>query len=183
MKKELRKEFRTLRNIYSGKDKASRACEERFLNSEEYQRCKALFIFLSFGSEIETRDIIDRALEDKKLVALPYMTGKPHEMLFLKIQSLKDLVKNSTGIYEPVFKEENTVVSDKDTIIVVPGLAFDKNGYRIGYGGGYYDKYMSENEYMKAIGLCFDFQITDSIPTDEYDVKSDIIITDRRVIK
>lgn len=183
MKSHLRKKYKVLRNQFQGAKEASRLAEEKFLKSDFYKRSEAIFTFLSYGSEIDTYLIVERALSDKKLVALPYMTGRPHEMVFIKINSLSDIVKNKIGIYEPVYNEENIVVSDENTIIIVPGLVFDLKGYRIGYGGGYYDKYLSENTYMLSAGLAYDFQITDRLPSDEYDVRTDLIITDRRVIK
>ncbi len=183
MKNELRKKYRALRNTYCESVLSSKLVTDKFLNSEEYKSCNEIFIFLSFGSEIETRHIIKKALEDNKIVALPYMTGKPHEMVFIKISSLSELVKNKIGIYEPVYNEENIVLSNENTIIIVPGLVFDINKNRLGYGGGYYDKYLSENKYMLSVGLCFDIQITEYVPTDKNDVKPDIIITDRRIIK
>lgn len=183
MKKELRKKYKEIRKNIKNRDIASKKAANIFLELEEYKNCNSLFIFLSFGSEIETQFIIERAISDGKKVALPYMTGKPHEMVFIEINSLNDLVKNLIGIYEPIYNKDNIVVSDSSTIVVVPGLAFDSDGYRIGYGGGYYDKYLSENIYYKSVGICFEEQITESIPTDKYDVKTDIIVTDRRVIK
>lgn len=182
MKPQIRKKYKALRNEFKDAKQASQIITDKFLNSKEYKECDAIFTFLSFGSEVETRYIIEKALSDNKLIALPYMTDKPHEMVFIKINSLCDLVKNKIGIYEPVFDDKNIVKSNDKTLIIVPGLAFDTKGYRIGYGGGYYDKYLSENEYMYSVGLAYDFQIADNIPTDEYDVNTDIIITDRRTI-
>ncbi len=183
MKNEIRKRYKALRNSFCKSETSSKAAAENFIKSEEYKNCKSLFIFLNFGSEIKTEYIIKKALNDNKTVALPYMTEKPHEMVFIKITSLSELVKNKTGIFEPVYNIENIVKSDIDTIIVTPGLAFDYKGNRLGYGGGYYDKYLSENKYMASIGLCFDFQITDYIPAERNDIKIDILITDRRIIK
>ncbi|MGN1318761.1 MAG: 5-formyltetrahydrofolate cyclo-ligase [Lachnospirales bacterium] len=180
MKKELRKKYKALRDKYNSMEK-SEIVANKFLSSSYYKDCKSVFTFLSFGSEIDTYKIVKKALEDEKMVALPYMTGKPHEMVFIKINSLYELKKNKIGILEPYYNEENIVKSDKDTIIIVPGLVFDLEGYRIGYGGGYYDKYLSENSYMLSVGLAFDFQLVDAIAFDEYDVKTDVVITDGRV--
>lgn len=183
MKNEIRKRYKSMRNSFCESLAASRAVAQSFLKYDKYKECKSLFIFLSFGSEIETRDIINNALKDNKIVALPYMTEKPHEMVFIKINSLSETVKNKMGIYEPEYDKGNIVKSDKNTLIAVPGLAFDIKGSRLGYGGGYYDKYLSENEYLCAVGLCFDFQITDYVPTDRNDIRINTIITDRRVIE
>lgn len=183
MKSELRKKYKKLRDDFKYNRTTSKTISDKFLNLQEYKECKSIFIFYSFGSEIYTIDIIKQALSDGKTVALPYMTKNPHEMFFIMIKDLSELVKNKIGIYEPVYNKDNIVVSDKETIIIVPGLVFSNDKYRIGYGGGYYDKYLSENKYLKSIGLAFDFQITDEIPKDKYDIQTDIIITDRRIIE
>ncbi len=182
MKDLLRKKYKILRKEFQNNKEASCIAAEKFLSSDEYKKCRRLFIFASYGSEINTWDIISKSLNDGKLTALPYMTGKPHEMVFIRINSVNELCQNKIGIYEPLYNEKNVVVSDDTTIIAVPGLVYDTRGYRVGYGGGYYDKYLLENKYMLSVGLAFDFQIADKVPNDEYDVKTDMIITEGRKI-
>lgn len=182
LKSILRNKYKALRNEFKNSSKASKLASARFLNTDEYKSCRSVFAFFSFGSEIHTSYIINKAIADSKTVALPYMTGRPHEMVFIRINTLDDLVKNIIGIYEPIYREENIITSDENTIIITPGLVFDDKGGRIGYGGGYYDKYLSENKYMLSVGLAFDFQIAYNVVTDDRDVNVDMIITDRRTI-
>ena len=111
------------------------------------------------------------------------MTGKPHEMVFLKIDGLDNLVENKYGILEPVFNEEDIVNSDESTFIIVPALVLDNNKNRMGYGGGFYDKYLSENRYLCSVGIAYDFQIVENVPTEENDVPLDIIVTNRGIVK
>lgn len=181
MKTQLREKYKKLRKEFADKE-ASINAQEMFLSSEFYKASKSVFAFYSFGSEIDTHYIAKKVLSDNKILALPYMTGKPHEMVFIRINSPNELVKNKIGIYEPVYHEESILEPDESTVIIVPGLVYDLRGYRIGYGGGYYDKYLSENKYMVSVGLAYDFQITQRVPNDENDVKLNLTITDRRVI-
>lgn len=176
-KKEIRKKYREIRKNLEGH------ITEDFFETDMYIKADKIFTFVSYGSEIDTYAIINKALKDNKIVAVPYMTGNPHEMVFLKINSLDELKSNKIGIPEPEYKNENIVLSDKGTLIIVPGLAFDREFYRIGYGGGYYDKYLSENEYAVSAGVCYEKQITDLVPRDEYDIKIDVIVTDRRILR
>ncbi len=176
-KREIRKKFKEIRKNLRGN------ITEDFFESDIYVKAGKIFTFVSYGSEINTCTIIKKAFEDKKEVAVPYMTGKPHEMVFLKINSFDELKPNKMGIPEPEYNRENIMISDKNTLVIVPGLAFDSEFYRTGYGGGYYDKYLSENEYAIAAGVCFEEQITDRVPRDEYDVKMDVIVTDRRILR
>ena len=174
-KKDIRKKYREVRKGLKGS-----VCS-LFYESDIYANAKYIFTFVSYGSEINTYELIERAINDNKTVAVPYMTGEAHSMVFIEINSLNELKPNKIGIYEPEYREENIVMSDKNTVIIVPGLAFDKKFARIGYGGGYYDKYLSENVYNKAVGVCFEEQICDSLPEDKYDVKVDVIVTDKNI--
>lgn len=174
-KSEIRKRFKEIRKNLKGN------ISRNFFKTELYKNAEGVFTFVSFGSEIGTYELINKALEEDKCVAVPYMTGEPHEMVFIKINSIDELMPNKIGILEPVYNEENIVKSDKKTLIIVPGLAFDKEFYRIGYGGGYYDKYLSENEYMSAVGVCFEEQLTDVVPREDTDRTVNIIVTDKAV--
>lgn len=179
-KKSLRKEMLEKRNSIPKevRHKKSLVIKEKLLSDPDYKACESLFCYLSFRSETETEEIITAALYEGKTVALPYMTEKKGEMVFVKISSLADLVKNSFGIYEPVPKEENIVFPTDKTVIIVPGAVFSKDGGRIGYGGGYYDRYLSRFKSMCTIGIGFREQLCDKIPADKYDIGLDKIITD-----
>lgn len=99
-------------------------------------------------------------------------------MVFIKINSLENLVTSSYGILEPVGDKSNFNV-DNLGLIVMPGLAFDKQGNRLGYGGGYYDKFLSSNKIdNKKIALAYDFQVLDKVPSEKHDIKIDSIITE-----
>lgn len=174
-KDEIRKRFKEMRKKLRGN------ITSEFLKTDIYIKASVIFVFVSFSTEIGTVELINKALSDGKIVAVPYMTGKPHEMVFIEIKSMEELKPNKIGILEPEYKYENIIKPDKNTVIIVPGLAFDKDFYRIGYGGGYYDKYIDENEYMLTVGVCFEEQITDVVPRDERDRAVDIIVTDKKI--
>lgn len=145
---------------------------------EEYKRCKEIFIYLSFGAEVITEDFINFALNEGKTVALPYITQNKGEMVFIKINSLSGLIENSYGIKEPVYDEKNIVTPTESALFIAPGLAFSKEGRRLGYGGGYYDRYLSKYKTLCNIGVCFKQQLIKNVPTDIYDIQLDKIITD-----
>lgn len=174
-KKEIRKRFKEIRKNLRG------SISSEFFKTDLYKKADTIFSFVSYGTEIGTIELINQALSDGKTVAVPYMTGKPHEMVFIKINAIEELKPNKIGILEPEYKVENIIKSDKNTVIIVPGLAFDKEFYRVGYGGGYYDKYIDENEYMSTVGVCFEEQITDIVPREEMDRAVDIIVTDKGI--
>lgn len=174
-KKEIRKRFKEIRKKLRGN------ISSEFYNTDLYKNAHSIFTFVSYGDEIGTYELINRSIADNKEVAVPYMTGKPHEMVFIKIYSVSELKPNKIGILEPEYNYKDIIKSDKYTLIIAPGLAFDREFYRIGYGGGYYDKYISENQYMSIVGVCFEEQITDILPREKYDIPVDIIVTDKNI--
>ncbi len=175
-KTELRKKFKEIR-----KNIIPHNITPHIFGIDIYKNASAVFSFVSCGTEIGTRHFIETALRDNKIVAVPLMRDKG-EMVFIKIGSLAELEPNRYGIPEPKYDTDKILTPNKGTLIAVPGLAFDKNGYRLGYGGGYYDRYLKGKEYMAALGFCYEKQITDSLPYDEYDIAVDGIATERRII-
>lgn len=170
-KKELRKKYKEVRKDLSGN------ITDKLYTDEVYKNSKSVFTFVSYGSEIGTFELINKAFDDGKIVAVPFMTGKPHEMVFIKINSIEELKPNKIGILEPEYNINNVIKSDTNTLIIVPGLVFDNDFYRIGYGGGFYDKYIDENKYMCTVGVCFDEQITKCVPREKTDKPVDIVVT------
>ncbi|MCD8089478.1 MAG: 5-formyltetrahydrofolate cyclo-ligase [Clostridiales bacterium] len=178
-KKTFRKEMIKKRDLIPPETRHEKSLiiTEKLLAEEVYKDCREVFCYLSFRSETETEGFINTALNDGKTVALPYMTKNKGEMVFIKINSLSELVKNSFGIYEPKPAAENTAEPGNKTIIIVPGVAFSRDSFRMGCGGGYYDRYLSRYGFMCKIGICFAEQICENIPTDEYDIRMDKVIT------
>ena len=185
IKKELRKKFAEERNAMPLEeiDNKSNSIVKILLGTEEYKKAKRIFTFVNANSEPITIPLIEQAWKDGKMVAVPKMTGKPHEMVFVEIKSMEELEPNKYGIREPKLTEGKVVLSDKDTIMIVPALAIDKEGYRLGYGGGYYDKYISENDSMANIGIAFSRQVIEKVPISENDMKLDMVITEKGRIK
>lgn len=178
-KQQLRKSAKEIRGSISLKQKLAydEAIYKRIIESEAYKASKVIFIFVSFGSEITTHNIINKALDDNKVVCIPKIISKSEGMKACAIESLSELKPNKFGILEPV-DTNNEVNSDKIDLAIVPGLFFDLNGGRIGYGAGYYDRFLKfVRKDTKKIGIAYDFQIIDKVPMDENDVYMDFIIT------
>lgn len=182
MKKELRKEIIKKRDELDCIEKIikDKKIIEKLKDTKEYKEAKGIFVYIGFGSEINTKILIEDALKDGKEVYVPKVIKK--EMVFIKINSLENLVTSSYGILEPIGDKSNFNV-DNLGLIVMPGLAFDKQGNRLGYGGGYYDKFLSSNKIdAKKIALAYDFQVLDKVPSEEHDIKIDSIITEDKEI-
>ena len=187
-KKSIRKNILEARNNLDTheKKKMDNIIEKKFLNSKEYICAKNIFIYISYGSEINTKNIILKAIKDNKNVYVPRTEIKTRNMDAVNIISFDKLIRNPYGILEPS-NEELSIDPNELDLIVVPGVAFDNNKGRMGYGAGYYDRYFSKisEKYYKRINkvaLAYDFQIIDHIPMDKNDVPVDSIITTSKII-
>lgn len=151
---------------------------QNVINSQFFLKAKIIFIFVSFGSEVDTHRLIEYALMKGKTVCVPKVSLTKKTMDAVEINFLDDLKKSSYGILEPIY-HDNLIEAEKIDLVIVPGLAFDVNGGRLGYGGGYYDKFFTKvNISVKKIGLAYSFQIIDKIPVCEHDVLLDGLISD-----
>lgn len=142
------------------------------------KKAKNVFIYVSFQKEVDTHSLINYFLAQGKTVAVPLVISKEKGMIAIIIDGISQLTPNKMGILEPVY-DENRILQPKDIdLLIVPGLAFDKNGGRIGYGGGFYDRYMAKvKENVPRIAVAYDFQILDFIPMEKHDMKVDYVIT------
>ena len=167
-KKALRKEFLALRNASPEKELSLSQLEE----FAEFKNAKTIFCYVSAGSEVKTHFLIEKMLKEKRVV-VPYCTDKEGNMIAVEIKSLDDLKEGLFGIAEPVSPIEFS--KEKIDFAIVPAIAFDKNGYRLGYGKGYYDKFLSDITPYK-LGVCKSELYVEELPHDELDVKMDKVI-------
>lgn len=157
--------------------------QKRFLDSGVFRAARRLSLYSSFRNEVLTDEVFQRSADEGREVYYPRVirSEKPH-LAFFRVGHLSELAPGSYEIPEP---EEHEAKSDPDTfdIVVVPGIAFDVRGGRIGYGKGYYD--MALKEYKKpVVALAYDFQVlNEAIPIEPHDIKVSVIVTEKRVIK
>ncbi len=178
-KTQLRKEFRALRARIDQRDILSeRICDILFEN-DFYKNADIVFCYCSVSSEVSTDRIIIRSLEDKKRVALPKCIDSDGNMIFYYISSLSDLSVGMYGITEPT-TDLVADASDNKALCLVPGLAFSLEGYRLGYGKGYYDRFL-QNFGGVSIGLCFGECLVKTLPSDVFDRKVNYIITENNL--
>ncbi|MCB2311776.1 5-formyltetrahydrofolate cyclo-ligase [Clostridium tagluense] len=150
----------------------------------EFLNCKNIMLYLSFNNEVDTYALAKWCLDNGKKVIVPYCIKETREIIPFEINNLtKDLTKSSFGIMEPkhdILKKANTCDID---LIIVPGVVFDKHCNRIGFGAGYYDRFLPKRvKNTPTIGIAFDYQVISKIPTGTYDVPLDFIITEKRII-
>lgn len=157
----------------------SKEITEMFLNLDMVINSSKLLLYYSIRNEIITHELIKNLLMMEKEVYLPYISNDKKNIKIAQITNLlSDMQDGAFGIKEPVNKDNSDI--NKMDIIVVPGLIFDRNGYRIGYGGGYYDRLLgSLNNDITTIGLAYEDFLQDSLPVENFDIPVDIIITEK----
>jgi 5-formyltetrahydrofolate cyclo-ligase len=181
MKAQLRKQMLLLKNQLTKEQikEYSKEIEKKLLESQVYSQCNTIYTYVAFNQEVQTQKIILRGLEENKRIAVPKVLKDRIE--FFYIESFDDLVPGCKGILEPINKK---IAFDKDVLMIMPGLAFDLIHNRLGYGGGYYDKYISthRDSNFHKIALAYDFQVVPKMETNFYDQKVDSIITPTRLL-
>lgn len=160
---------------------ASLAAQDNLLSLEEYVSSGSVALYAAVHQEVDTALIFAAAIAAGKRVFYPALSG--NEMLFRQVENQNSLRKGAYGIPEPCTNGIE-YQADQAELIVVPGVAFDLTGQRVGYGKGYYDRFLNHSaRKAHLVGLCHDFQLIDkTVPAEIHDIQMDIIVTDRRII-
>ena len=155
----------------------SRLIAEQFWELPAIQKAHSILFYASMPGEVDTLAMIEKAIFSGKRVALPIVEQNQRKIIPTVISSMEDVHKGTYGIAEPYFDPDKTLdVKDLDAV-VVPGLAFDRLHHRLGRGAGYYDRFLSTlPKTVTTVGLAFDFQLTESLPTETHDVRLQQII-------
>jgi len=179
-KEELRKQISEKRKTLSDEFIAinSKEIARKLFSMDEYKDAETIYIYMDFKSEVSTKEIIEDALLKGKRVAIPKVVND--EIEFYYINSINDVSIGNFGIREPI---SSNLAQNELPLIIIPGVAFDKNRHRIGYGRGFYDKYLAKNKVVAKIALAFEFQLMEEIPFDDYDEILDIIITEKSIVQ
>ena len=150
-------------------EKKSKLIQEFVINSNEFPSAKVVGAYFAFGSEVKTDLIIERSRMLNKKLVLPRV--EEDKIRFYELTSSKCLIRSRFGIMEPLPQKRESKID----LLIVPGIAFDKKGYRLGYGKGYYDRLLSSKQTF-SIGLAYSFQLLESLPHDRYDKRLDAIV-------
>lgn len=149
----------------------------KLINSKEYVNAQHIFIYVSLKDEVDTYKIIEDSILRKKHIYVPKVISEEKIMKAVQINSISELELGYYGVYEPV-NLEKAIGEKYIDLVIVPGMAFDYEGGRLGYGGGFYDKFLSRlNPKVPKIALAYEFQLISKVPTEKHDVKVDRIIT------
>lgn len=178
MKESIRKEILNKRLGHRQIEEQSAKIAEKFCSLPEVKNAKNILLYYPHKNEVDTKPLIEKLLKKSDIsVFLPKVSGK--DILPVQVKDLSSLKSGYAGIKEP----EGSSTDPKELdVVVVPAIAFDKRGHRLGYGKGYYDRFLKRTDALK-VGFAFDFQVVDELPVEEHDIPVDLIITPTRVIK
>ena len=173
-KQELRRTIREQKRAMTAEDIQRRSARlaELFFQSEAYRGAKTIYGYLPYNQEVRTVPMLEQALKDGKRVAVPKCYGD--EMKFIFMDDLSKVEKGYAGIPEPI--ADGPVADDPTALVLMPGLAFDPQGHRIGYGGGFYDKFLAQEPDHPTLALCYDFQMLPHLETEEFDIPVDCVL-------
>lgn len=173
-KQELRRAIRERKRAMTEAEIRSRSeiLAEKFAASDAYQAARTIYGYLPYNQEVRTVPMLQRALDDGKKVAVPKVYGD--NMKFIYLDDLTQVAKGYAGIPEPI--ADAPVAQDETALVLMPGLAFDRQGHRIGYGGGFYDKFLAREPHHPTLALCYEFQMQETLPTEEFDIPVDTVI-------
>lgn len=173
-KQELRRAIRERKRAMTEEEivKRSNALAEKFYNSPAYQAASTIYGYLPYNQEVRTIPMLQRALDEGKRVAVPKVYGE--EMRFIYLEDLTQVSKGYAGIPEPI--ADAPVAEDQRALVLMPGLAFDPQGHRIGYGGGFYDRFLAQEPHHPTLALCYEFQMQAHLDTEEFDIPVDTVL-------
>jgi 5-formyltetrahydrofolate cyclo-ligase len=189
IRSSVRKEMIALRKGTSAEvqQAESNAIFEKIYEMPEYAAATEVFLYASVNGEVATENFAKKVLADGKKLAYPVSEKGSSDMEFYYINSLSVLTPGFMKIPEPKASAHNIAIpsAESPSIIIVPGVAFDKDRNRLGYGAGYYDKYLAlhSNAFMKKIAVSYSFQVVEALPNESHDMKPDVVVTGSRVIE
>lgn len=173
-KKELRATIRQQKRAMTEEEivtKSQQVC--RLLTEHDlYKNAKTFYGYLPYNQEVRTTPLLEQALRDGKRVAVPKCYGD--EMKFIYMDDLSKVEPGYANIPEPI--EDGPIADDPTALVLMPGLAFDPEGHRVGYGGGFYDKFLAQEPHHPTVALCYDFQMLPHLETEEYDIPVDLVL-------
>ena len=174
-KREMRKFIREKKRAMTEQQivSASRKLGELMRGSELYRSARTIYGYLPYNQEVRTVQMLEQAILDGKRVAVPKCYGE--EMRFIYMDDLSQVAPGYANIPEPI--ADAPVADDETALVLMPGLAFDREGRRIGYGGGFYDRFLAQEPNHPTLALCYGFQMVDKLETEEFDIPVDQVLS------
>lgn len=147
-----------------------------------YKDAEVIMTFISFGDEVNTHDFIKKSLSDGKKIVVPITFPKTREIKASEIHGFDELEIGYHNILTPKNEFIRFINPEDIDLAIIPGVAFDRDGYRVGYGGGYYDRFLSKYPNIKKLGIAFDLQLIDKVPKEDFDIPVEYLLTEKELV-
>lgn len=185
-KERLRRRILLLREQQTPREVEAKSLKitETLTELPEYRKARVIASYVDKGNEVKTRTLIGKAFASRKKVLVPIVDKESRNLVFSEIKALDELAPGAFDILEP--KPEHRRITDLETagVLIVPGIAWDFDGYRVGWGKGYFDTVLKRlPDKSVAIGLAFDLQIVDRVPRVQFDLPVDMVVTETKVVR
>lgn len=183
----MRQQILAKRNSLTSHDRAekSTAIADKIMGLAQIIEARAIFVYMHFRSEVETFELINRMLPSNKTITIPYTKTDTHKLLAIQVTDLaQQVAPGYCGIPEPIPELVDKALFETQNIdvVIVPGSVFDRNGGRLGYGGGYYDRFLTNaTPGALRLGLAFELQLVDRVPVESHDQPMDLIATEENI--
>jgi 5-formyltetrahydrofolate cyclo-ligase len=188
-KMEIRRRILQLRNtlVREEIEEKSRRIRERILDLPQYARSKVVMGYMDFRNEVMTRKLLEECFHRGKRIVIPIVSdedGGPRRLILAEITSLREGLKLSPmGILEPEEGNFKVIPPEVIDLMIVPGVAFDRKKFRLGYGGGYYDRLLRQvGEQCVAVGVAFELQLLEELPVEPFDMPVDMVVTENSIL-
>ncbi len=185
-KEELRKKILSKRFKMSQREvqaKSEVICSS-LISSELFREAKIIALYSPIKKEVRTEDVFTAAKSEGKIVGFPVSNSDNIEITYFEVDDMSELLEGTYGIMEPSTDTKKMIMDSDIDLIIIPGVAFDERGFRIGYGGGYFDRLLEKDDIKATtIALAFDTQVVLRIPEESHDMRVNFIFTENRKIK
>lgn len=185
-KKDLRKDILEKRSLLSKDNIAdySRIITDKIKNLDAYKNANRIMVFVSMESEVDTHPLIQESIDLGKSIVVPITLPATRELLLSDLFSLSELEVGDWNIEVPKKEFQRFVQAETVDLVIVPGVAFAKDGHRVGYGGGYYDRFLAKlDKSVPKVAIGFDLQVVERVPTNDFDIPVDLLLTENRTVK
>lgn len=183
-KEQIRREILRIRNSLSENERVvnSNIISNKVSSTKEYKKSSSIGIYYPIGSEVNTIELIKYSLATKKTISLPKIMDSDRILFFKIIENSFQDIKMTKGKYGILENSMSDFIIEKMDLLIIPGIAFDLQGNRIGFGKGYYDKFLSRKKANCIMALAFENQIIDKVPKTQEDIPVNVLITEKRII-
>lgn len=185
-KRQIREQIKTQRLALASEqiDEASKVISDKLVTLDKFKAASIIFLYSAKKEEVQTKYIFNLAKKMNKQIAFPKVCNITKTMSFYIVESLEELVTNKYGsivLDEPDESRHQQITPNNESVMIAPGIVFDYNKNRVGYGGGFYDKYLAKYP-VYVIGICFEFQIVKRLEQEPFDQAVDLIVSEKQII-